>query len=106
MRATPYNPAFVHPDDLGALGVAGGDAVRITSDTGSLLAVVLPDPSLRRGCVSMTHAYGDVLAGDARFREAGSNTSRLTRVDTDHDRITGMPRMSNVSVSIVPEPGR
>jgi anaerobic selenocysteine-containing dehydrogenase len=104
MRRTPYNPAFLHPDDLADLGLAPGDAARLESDRGAVLAVVDADPTLRRGCVSMTHAYGDVLAGDAAFREAGTNTSRLTRVDADYDRITGMPRMSNVAVSITPAP--
>ncbi len=104
MRRTPYNPAFLHPDDLADLGLAPGDAARLESDRGAVLAVVEADPTLRRGCVSMTHAYGDVLAGDAAFREAGTNTSRLTRVDADFDRITGMPRMSNVAVSITPAP--
>ena len=104
MRRTPYNPAFLHPDDLAELGLAPGDAARLESDRGAVLAVVDADPTLRRGCVSMTHAYGDVLAGDAAFREAGTNTSRLTRVDADYDRITGMPRMSNVAVSITPAP--
>lgn len=99
-RRRPYNPAFLHPDDLDALGLAPLDAVRIESEAGAVLAVVDRDPTLRRGIVSMTHAYGDVLAGDAAFREAGSNTSRLTRVDVDYDRITGMPRMSNVAVSV------
>jgi anaerobic selenocysteine-containing dehydrogenase len=106
MRRVPYNPAFLHPDDLADLGLAPGDAARLESDRGAVLAVVEADPTLRRGCVSMTHAYGDVLAGDAAFREAGTNTSRLTRVDADYDRITGMPRMSNVAVSVRPATDR
>jgi len=100
MLTKPYNPAYLHPDDLAAMGVETGDAVEVRSETGAMLAIAEADPTLRRGLVSMTHAYGDVLAGDARFREAGSNTSRLTRVDADYDRITGMPRMSNVAVAV------
>ena len=100
MRTTPYNPAFVHPDDLAALEVAPGALVQLTSPHGSVLAIVDADPTLRRGVVSMTHAYGDVLRGDAAVRESGTNTSRLTAVAVDYDRITGMPRMSNVPVAI------
>lgn len=104
MRVTPYNPAFMHPDDLEALGVSAGDAVELESFAGTVFAVAQPDPALRRGLVSMTHAYGDAFAGDARFREAGTNTSRLTRVDVDYDCITGMPHMSNVAIAVRPAP--
>lgn len=102
MRARPHNPACLHPDDLAALGLATGDLARVASPHGSVLAVVEADPTLRRGVVTMTHAYGDVLRGDTAVRDAGTNTSRLTVVDRDHDRITGMPRMSNLDVSIAP----
>jgi anaerobic selenocysteine-containing dehydrogenase len=104
MRTRPYNPAFLHPDDLAALGLRPGDTARLTGEHGSLLAVVDADPMLRQGCVSMVHAYGDLLAGDARVREAGSNPARLTGVDADHDRITGMPQLSNIAVTVRPEP--
>jgi anaerobic selenocysteine-containing dehydrogenase len=101
-RARPYNPAFVHPDDLASVGLASGDLARVASSHGAVLAVVEADPTLRRGVVSMTHAYGDVALGDTAVRRAGTNTSRLTVVDDDFDRITGMPRMSNLPVSLEP----
>jgi anaerobic selenocysteine-containing dehydrogenase len=101
-RAKPYNPAYVHPDDLAAVGLAPGDLARVASPHGAVLAVVEADPTLRRGVVSMTHAYGDVAHGDTAVRQAGTNTSRLTVVDRDFDRITGMPRMSNLPVSLGP----
>lgn len=100
MRARPFNPALLHPDDLGDLGLRPGDVAEVASEHGTVLAVVDRDPTLRRGVVSMTHAYGDVVRGDAAVREAGTNTSRLTVVDRDFDRITGMPRMSNVAVAV------
>jgi anaerobic selenocysteine-containing dehydrogenase len=102
MARFPYNPAYLHPDDLRDLGLAPGDDVEITSDAGSLVAIVDADPQLRRGLVSMTHAFGDVPGGESDVRKVGSNTSLLTRVDRDFDRFTGMPRMSNVAVALRP----
>ena len=48
----------------------------------------------------MTHSFGDVPGTEASFRKVGSNTSQLTSVETDYDRFTGMPRMSNVPVKV------
>ena len=94
------NPAYLHPDDLAALGLAAGDLVDVVSDAGSLRAIVAADPQLRLGLVSMTHSFGDVPGGETDVRKVGSNTSLLTVVDRDYDRFTGMPRMSNVPVAI------
>jgi anaerobic selenocysteine-containing dehydrogenase len=100
MAEQPYNPAFLHPDDLAAIGVAPGDEIELRSPAGSLRAIVAADPRLRRGLVSMTHSFGDVPGSGADIRSVGSNTSSLTRVDVDYDRFTGMPRMSNVPVAV------
>ena len=57
-RGRPYNPAFVHPDDLAALGIASGESVEIRSAHDAIWAVVEADDTLRRGVVAMTHAFG------------------------------------------------
>jgi anaerobic selenocysteine-containing dehydrogenase len=95
-----YNPAFMHPDDLAQLGVGSGQVVEITSPHGSILGIAEPDPTLRRGLVSMTHSFGDVPGRERELRKIGSNTSQLTSVETDYDRFTGMPRMSDVPVRV------
>ena len=105
MAERPFNPAYLHPEDLAALGVPEGASVEIRSRTGVVEAVVEADPNLRRGLVSMTHGYGDVaIPADspttAPFHTAGANLNALLRVDDDYDRITGMPHMSNVAVAI------
>jgi anaerobic selenocysteine-containing dehydrogenase len=100
LRRCPHNPAFIHPEDLAQLGAAAGDVVEITSAHGSILGIAEPDRSLRRGLVSMTHSFGDVPGTEKEFRRVGSNTSQLTSVETDYDRFTGMPRMSNVPVRV------
>lgn len=100
MRQVPHNPAFVHPDDLAELGVEPGDEVELRSVHGSMPAVVAADPTLRRGLVSITHAYGLVPGTEDEFRSAGANTNLLVRADAHHDRITGMPQLSNIAVSV------
>jgi anaerobic selenocysteine-containing dehydrogenase len=98
----PYNPAFLHPDDLAALKVRSGDLVRIRSRHDEIVAVVEADDALRPGVVSISHCFGGNPSEDdgERVREIGSNTSRLLRVDDAYDPITGIPRMAALPVAI------
>ncbi len=95
-----YNPAYLHPDDLEALGLAEGDTVRIASDHASILGVATADATLRRGVLSMSHCFGDAPERDAQHREIGSTTGRLVATEREYDPITGIPRMSAIPVSI------
>lgn len=97
----PYNPAFMHPDDLGREGLVKGDLIRIESKSGSILGIVEPDEALRAGLVSMVASFGGLPGNqDKHVREWGTNAGRLLRVDQDVDRYTGQPRMSNVPVRV------
>ncbi len=97
----PYNPAFMHPDDLAREGLSQGDLVEIESRSGSMLGIVEPDETLRTGLVSMVHSFGGLPGGqDKHVRDRGTNPGRLLRVDQDVDRYTGQPRMSNVPVRV------
>jgi len=102
VRKHRHNPAFLHPDDLREIGVAPGDMVEILSRHDSILGVAEADEGLRRGVVSMTHAFGDLHGADdeAAVRRTGSNTGRLIPVDRDFDPYTGIPRMSAVPVDV------
>ena len=100
MRGRGYNPAFLHPDDLAALGIAPGDVVEITSDHASIRGVAAAAPELRRGVVSMAHCFGDVPEHDERLLEIGSNTGRLVDNEAHFDPHTGIPRMSAIPVSV------
>lgn len=102
VRKFRTNPAFMHPDDLAALGVRYGELVEIRSNHGTILGVAAADAGLRRGLVSMSHAFGDLPGGDEeeRVRSVGSTISRLIPVDRDFDPHSGMPRMSAVPVNV------
>jgi anaerobic selenocysteine-containing dehydrogenase len=99
-----YNPAFMHPDDLVEIGVAAGDRVTIESDHGAIEGIVAADPSLRPGCVSMTHCWGGLPEEKLGYDEAGSCTSLLVSVDQDCEKINAMPRMTAIPVRIIPRP--
>lgn len=99
----PWNPVWIHPEDMQALDISNGDLVRIATEHDSIPAMVEADDSLRRGVVAMAHAFGGLIDEDHRYKELGSNTGRLIRTDIDYDPITGMPRMGNIPVSITRE---
>ena len=99
-RGVTTNPAYMHPEDLESLGLSPGDVVEIRSARASIPGVVAADANLRRGLVSMTHSWGDRPERDSDVREIGSNTGRLSSVDEDYERYTGLPRMSNIPVTV------
>ncbi|HEB89514.1 MAG TPA: molybdopterin dinucleotide-binding protein [Deltaproteobacteria bacterium] len=100
-----HNPAYLHPEDLAALGLAADDLVDITSDHASIPAIVAPAPELRRGIVSMAHGFGGDPRKPESVLEAGSNTGRLIDNASHFDPHTGIPRMSAIPVSVTPRRG-
>jgi anaerobic selenocysteine-containing dehydrogenase len=99
-RGRGYNPAFMHSEDLAALGLQAGDEVELRSARAAIPAIVAADDTLRRGMISMTHGFGDAPDRDEEFREIGSSTSRLMDNLDFADRYVGMPRMSNIPVAV------
>jgi anaerobic selenocysteine-containing dehydrogenase len=99
-RRHPYNPAFLHPDDLAALGVRAGDLVRIESAHDFIFAVAEPATDIRPGIVSMAHAHGGVPERDGDVRQIGANTGRLVDNERDFEPISGMARQSAIPVRI------
>lgn len=104
-RGKPYNPLFVHPQDLTELGLEPGDVVTIASRHDCIPGIVEADDTLRRKVVAMYHCFGGLVEEDCDFRIQGSNVGRLTPTDTEYDPISGIPRMSNIAVSISAEGG-
>jgi anaerobic selenocysteine-containing dehydrogenase len=99
-RGRCYNPLFVHPDDLAALGLADGQDIEIRSTHDAIPAVVEADDTLRRGVVAMSQGFGGQPDEDHRYRELGSSTNRLMAADEDYDPITGIPRMGAIPVAL------
>lgn len=97
-----YNPAYLHPDDLVALGLADGALVSIVSARGTIPAIVRPDDTVRPGTVSMAFGFGGPPETDELVTRTGSSTNRLISNDEVFDPYIGQPRMSNVPVAIRP----
>ena len=95
----------MHPDDLTDLGVTDGEVVTITSDRSSIEGVVAAADDVKRGVVSMSHAWGG-RSDDARrsVRSSGSPTNRLVSADDGYDPITGMAVQSAIPVTVTAPP--
>ena len=101
MEKYSYNPAFLSPFDLRALGLKAGDIVEIASKHGAIRGVVESDDTVPSGVISMAHSWGDsVEREEDTFRTWGSNTNKLVSFDEDFDPIYGMPRMTSLPVNI------
>ena len=66
---------------------------RLNASADELLDEAAPDPSLRRGVISMTHAFGQNPADEPDPVRFGVNTNQLLSISAEFDGITGMPRM-------------
>lgn len=99
-RGKPYNPTYMHPDAIAALGLQSGDLVTITSPHDSIPSVLEADDTLRRDVVATHHAFGGMPSEDDEVRERGSTVGRLIPTEVDYDAITGLPRQGNIPVRI------
>lgn len=99
-KKMPTNPAFFHPDDLAALSIADGDVIEISSSVASIFAVTKASDKMRRGVISMSHAFGDDDAGKDEVFEKGGSTNRLIDDVDGYDPITGMVLQSAIPVRI------
>jgi formate dehydrogenase major subunit len=84
----------VSPEDAAALGVADGEAVRVSSRRGSVVAPIRIDPSLRPGLTFMTFHFPEQVAtnlltieandprsGTAEFKAAAIRVERLAAAE-------------------------
>ncbi len=99
-RRYPYNPAFMHPDDLARLGVRPGDVVRIESEHDFIYGVAEMTTDVLPGVVSMAHARGGEPERDAEVRTIGGTTNRLVSVERDFEPVSGIPRQSAIPVNV------
>jgi anaerobic selenocysteine-containing dehydrogenase len=96
----PYNPAYMHPDAIAALGLQTGALVTVSSPHDFIPSVLEADATLRRDVIAMHHAFGGLPTEDGEVLERGSNVGRLVPTDVEYDAITGLPRQGNIPVSV------
>lgn len=99
-RSRPYNPAFVHPDDLARLGVASDEQITIASKYGRVKAIAKADESLCPGVVNLPHGWGPLPGEEPDPHTSGANVNLLTTSCENRDRITAMPVMTGIPVNI------
>ncbi len=76
----------MHPDDLAAMALRDGDAVRVSTRTGSAGGELEADPDVRPGTVVIAHGFGLVYKGESY----GVNVNRLTS-GRHRDPFAGIP---------------
>ncbi len=74
--------------------------MEISSAEGSIHGIVEPDPDVRRGVVSMAHAWGGAPGEDGKLRTIGSSTARLISNAGRLDHRSGQPLMSAIPVNL------
>jgi anaerobic selenocysteine-containing dehydrogenase len=102
----PHNPAWLHPDDLAALGIETGDRIAIESAHGRIEAFAEADDDMRPGVISISHGWGglpgDRADDDADPHRAGVNVNRLTSTQSELQSINAMPRLTALPVRLSP----
>jgi anaerobic selenocysteine-containing dehydrogenase len=97
----PYNVAYLNPRDMTERGIATGDWIEITSDSGTIKVIAEADETVRSGVISMAHAFGDLREdGEPEdFLTHGASPNLLISTDRDLQDINAMPRMSAIPVN-------
>jgi anaerobic selenocysteine-containing dehydrogenase len=96
----------IHPEDAERLGLAAGQLAVCESRTGSVEVVIKPDDSVRPGCFSLPHGYGQTVA-DSEGDSRGATTPDGPRINmltsSDHcDPIAKTPYHKYVPVRLRP----
>jgi anaerobic selenocysteine-containing dehydrogenase len=106
-KRRPHNPAWLHPEDLAALGIAAGERLAIESAHGRIEAVAEADDTLRPGVVSITHGWGGLPGDTGAYADShGSNVNLLTTSRSGLEKINAMPRLTALPVRITAFTGR
>lgn len=59
----PHNPISINREDAQALGIASGDAIRVTTPGGSLQGVALVRGGIAKGAIAIEYGYGHTQLG-------------------------------------------
>jgi anaerobic selenocysteine-containing dehydrogenase len=97
LKLDPYNPAYMHPSELAALGLAPGDRVEIASEHDRIETFAAADATVRPGVISIAHCWGGLPDEEDA---PGANTNLLVACDKQVEAINSMPRMSAIPVNV------
>jgi formate dehydrogenase len=104
LRGGRTHAARVHPDDAAAVGIADGDAVRVTSKSGSIELPVKLTDEMTHGTVAVPHGWGH--RGGWRLaneRAGGVNVNALSSAaPEDLERLAGMAFLNGIPVRLEP----
>jgi anaerobic selenocysteine-containing dehydrogenase len=96
------NYAHMHPDDLRALAIDDETVVEISTPHACVLGVAKASADMKRGVVSMAHAFGARGEAPDDVRAHGASTNRLVDDERAYDPITGQCRQSAIPVRVRP----
>src|ERR1700739_865985 len=102
MRGEREQRALMHAD---ALGIDGGDPVRVGSPHGQIELPVELTRDIMAGVVAIPHGWGHRGTGGWRVanRAGGANVNQLMSSDpTDIEPLAGMARLTGVPVRVEP----
>jgi anaerobic selenocysteine-containing dehydrogenase len=96
----PYNPAYLHPDDMRSGGFDDGDPIDIISEHGRIPAIAEGDRTVKPGVVSMSHCWGGLPDARSGYDTVGSSTNLLVSSEQHIEPINAMPRYSAIPVRL------
>ncbi len=96
----PHGALRMSPGDAKSLGVAKGDAVRLTTTRGSLVFPAEIDAGVRDGHVWSPNGFGTSYPQeDGQLAPIGQNNNELTDA-ADRDPITGCPHHKAIACRV------
>ena len=99
-RRYPVNYAYMNPDDMREAGIEDGARVEIDSKFGSISTLAKGENRLRRGVVSMTHMFEQLVGSGDPASDGGANVGELTSLTEQLQPINFMPRFSGIPVNV------
>src|SRR5690606_22312989 len=106
-KRVPFNPVFMHPDDMKTRGLNEGAPVLVESAHGRIEAIVEADATMRRGVVSIYHGFGKPPRGTGSdgqggYENFGASTNDLIPDSAEFvEPINAMPWYTAVPINIV-----
>jgi anaerobic selenocysteine-containing dehydrogenase len=99
-RRFPVNYAHMNPEDMRDEGIADEDMIEIASQFGTVRTRAKGEARLRRGVISMTHMFGQLVGSGDPVADGGANVGQLVSLTEHIQPINFMPRYSAVPVNV------